>query len=233
LFAYPTIAKLAEFLGGPEVNGENGRIIRLSFPDEYYVSHAAADNQAVYKTKLDPESSAVLAGLSRKSPRGAESILLPAAVSVLAHLSRQRRFSVGIAGDSGQIHMADIDLSAVTGASELFAACETGVHESFALAHLPGQLQTKSTDKQGEALPLLFEKDAIPNSMPNLQLFDLRFSYARETDAFHLMLDYNSRRLDKSKMKLLFGQYTYAVRTLINQYDNRVQAAVSAGKGEV
>lgn len=204
LFAYPTIANIAEFIQNSGTLQKTELDIKtVGLPEEYFRPEERANKEVSLKLNLDASIEERIFEISENMGIETVDILLSVYTYLFSQLSGGNVVTVQTAIDSREVlHSMDIDLSSVNKFSDLFSQVGDGrrnieATKSYGIADI--NIKDIVKDKYS-VIPLLYKADYISSTFDVLEIFDIAFELSEEDGKINCICRFNGKRLSKTKM---------------------------------
>jgi iturin family lipopeptide synthetase A len=218
IFAYPTIARLAQFIE----TGETAQMIQLEelpFPQEYFGTAGEESGDQVFKFQIGGTRPAKLKNIAARIGVGLPEILLATYCYLLAEISERPGVVVQtVLPDTDQVLPLKIDLSEITALPALFQA----VKQKF--INIPKgaiydiqQLNKIRIAKSKQSIIPFFAND-YDLTHKTLAHYDLMWNVRSVADdEIRLTCHYNKQRLKKSQVEKLIRAYLKSIEIVIER----------------
>ncbi|CAH1205377.1 Tyrocidine synthase 3 [Paenibacillus plantiphilus] len=229
LFAYPTIAKLAEYLTQRGSGSSIAEIVPIPIPADWQPSSREAHAGDFLRVTLGQAAVEQLNALSE--PEGVDSDVAALAVYVvlLAQNLKQPKFELPVYGfgPGNGIVVLPVDLTATGGLSELIAWLNAQLSSLPAVDEMPIRSQSAADISDASIVPLYrkLPSAALPASW--MERVDLLLNVGIGEQSIQLNNEYNGSRIRKEKVKELMQQFPTWCRRLASQQTGKEQAAAA------
>ena len=211
LFAYPTVAMLADFIQNADGTMEIGHLIKtVELPQEYFMVEEKSNKEVSLKLNLDESIEAKMVELTETMLFSRTDILLSVYAYLLCQISTKEQLTIQTAAEKRDIiYSIPIDLQNVNKFSDLFKqVCENMKNITETDTYRIKDTGGKSIPKERcSVVPLLYKSDMISPSFDVLELYDIAFEIGEEAGRTSCLCRFNGRRLNKVKMKEFAGLY--------------------------
>lgn len=227
LYAYPTVAKLAELL-----QSDAGPVLTpVVLPGEYFGSpdegNAVAALEFVFQEVLY-EKIKMMAEREQVKPGD---ILLAMYVYLFAELTGHKEITVQtLFQNENRIVPLRIDFNEVKDFSGLFKLCGhfrngRGRTAQYAIKDLN---KVKLNKTEGLIIPFYHETGTHSLETTRQGIFDIQLTVYQEYYQISLICEYNRGRLNETRMEQFVNGYTRLMTMMVNQYHDQVAATAAA-----
>lgn len=213
LFAFPSIAMLADFVEG------RGQIMlsAVQMPQDFFASRTTGKRRLAFDVQFDREAEESLETISTTEQVAETDLLLALTANLLSQVSGNSLVTVQsmIASDESLLPVT-VDFDQVEDLSELFAWVKQSAR-SFdrETAYAVKDLDKVIANRDPQAVvPLFCDRDLKRGVQGVSQAFDLVFEFYREGAGAGVYVEFNSHRLQPERVKQLATDLVKLVKRL-------------------
>ena len=221
IFAYPTIARLAQFIE----SGVKAKMIileELSFPEEYFEAANEASEDLVFKFQISGARPAKLNDIAGRTGVGIPELLLGTYGYLLAEISDQAGIVIQtILTDTDQGFPLKIDLSEITALPDLFQA----VKQQYANPPQSAVYDIRQLNKiriaRNKHGIIPFFANGYDLNYKTLAHYDLMLNIQSVSGTeIRFTCHYNKQRLKQSQVQKLINAYLKLIEVVIERMDS-------------
>ncbi len=224
IFAYPTIARLAQFIETGQT-APMTQLEELPFPEEYFGTAGKESGALVFKFQIDGTRPAKLKNIADRIGVGIPEILLATYCYLLAEISEQPSVVVQtILADANHVFPLKIELSEITALLDLFQA----VKQKFmniskdAIYDIQQFNKTRVTKNKHSIIP--FFANGYDLTRKPLAHYDLMWNVKSITgDEIRFTCHYNKQRLKQTQVEKLIRAYLKSIEIVIERLEGSDQ----------
>jgi amino acid adenylation domain-containing protein/FkbH-like protein len=222
IFAYPTIARLAQFIE----TGAKAKMIKLEeliFPEEYFGAADEESEDLVFKFQISGTRFAGLKKIADRIEVGLYELLLATYFYLLAEISEQQTVVVQrVLTDTDQVMQLKIDLSEIADLSNLFQTVKQkcAVNSNSAIYNIQHLNKIRIAKSRRGIIP--FFAGGYDLTRKTLAHYDLLFNIKSVTnDQISLTCSYNKQRLKKQPVEKLINAYLKLIEIIMERMDSQ------------
>ncbi|MFB9329947.1 amino acid adenylation domain-containing protein [Paenibacillus aurantiacus] len=232
LFAYPTIAELADFMERAMSRAALRELPLLPVPAFMVAAGGARAQERAFRFKLEADLAQGIRGIASAEDTQEGTVLLALFAYVLASLSKQpivpiqAALSDGVDAVSLQLDIREaVDFGALVRLTKRAIQDEMGAHPRYALAAMDSVHIDKA---DGEVLPLFHRR--LGGEQGLYRQFDIRLSYepGPAFGSFDFTLAFNDKRLHADGVRVLIDNYVKLARIVTQAALARSEAGSSS-----
>jgi amino acid adenylation domain-containing protein len=221
IFAYPTIARLAQFIEAGE-EAKKIQVEELQFPEDYFGSEADGREELTFKFQIADGCLAQLKTTAERTGAGLDKILLAIYVYLLAEVSEQQIIVVQtILADNDHVWPLKIDMGEITDLSSLFQTVKqkyAGISKS-AIYDIEQFNKLRIAKHQFGIIPFFASRyDLERKTLAHYDLLLNIQSVAQEEIRF--TCNYNQQRLNKQSIEKLINAYLKLIEIIMERMDS-------------
>ncbi len=213
LFAYPTIAKLADYMNRQNLSRERKTLIPLHTPETWLPADRQRRAGDFLQLRLAPDTLSHIRFLAERARIGTDLAGLAIWIVVLARAFRQPKFDLLTVGFGRGIRTLEVDLASSDGFSGLLA--QLSVWKSDPSSASSGAVPDRMTEHENNGIVPMYRNGA---SEPSPQPSDLAATMREAEGTGILQLEYNAGAVRKDKAKELLQAFAAWTARLANEW---------------
>ncbi|MGE5557191.1 MAG: condensation domain-containing protein [Bacillota bacterium] len=222
LFAYTTVAKLAEFINGKSRKPALQKTWRgFNMPDDYFAAQNENNAGVVFQFRLEDDVWDKLQAVAGEEKMPVSYIVLSILVYLFKELSGEEVIRVHTAVENlNETFAMEIDLRQISDFKVLWQTIRHDFQHKdeesvYALNDADGLRQTKQAR---EILPLFYRRECLAGKINSREVFDFILEMAEEENGCGFVCDYNIKRLRRDKVKGIVDGFSQLMRMLTDEY---------------
>ncbi|MBW7477835.1 hypothetical protein K0T92_24290, partial [Paenibacillus oenotherae] len=227
LFAYPTIAKLAEYVTGLGSGSSVVEIEPIPIPADWQPASREPHSGDFLRVTLGGPTAEQIRAVSAAEGVEPDVAALAVYLVLLAQNLKQPKFALPVYGFGPGIQVLPVDLTATGGLSELIAWLGAQLDSLPVIQEMPVRSQSADSQAAASIVPLYrkLPSAAVPASW--MERVDLLLNVGIGENAIQLNNEYNGSRIRKEKVKELMQSFPTWCRRLASQQSGKGQAAAA------
>ena len=210
-FAYPTIAKLAEFIQGPGGEGSKELPVKpVEMPIEYFNVEATTSREINLQLNFDSQVAAKLLNIETQGTAKIYDILLSVYAYLFGRISGTDLVTIQTGtGVLDQVYSMDIELGSINKFTDLAGMVNNSLNNiDGSKAYNVKNMNNNNIFKDRVSIiPLFYKAGMISENYDLLNYFDIAMELSEADGRLSCLCKYNGRRLNKMKMKEFAGLY--------------------------
>ncbi len=212
LFAYPTVASIAEFIRNSEDTEKRDiSLASVTLKEEYFSVQAGASKEVGFNLNIDEKTHIRLSETAKVKDTSITDILISAASYLLEQIGGESRVTIQASTDEKDTFSSiSVDMASINRLEDLYKQVSTGrkktdtteVYMTKDLSAINASVKSKN-----QVVPLFYEVGKIGSEFDVLNVFDIAFELSAKEDLPELVLRFNGKRLNKDKMREFAGLY--------------------------
>ena len=229
LFAYTTIAKLAEhILSSGDSTSQEILALPLSLPLEYLGSDMDSAGSAAFKLKIDGTLYKKVRKITVHEGINIEEFIISMWMYSIAQISENKRISIQNLLNGKNAVSITVDMGNIYDFSTLFKKVSSERNnkkgaEAYGIKYIERE---RSNWDRTSVLPLIYDRKALEDRVNLIELFDIVIEMNDEGDAVSLGFEYNGKKLRNERMRHLINSFAGLTGVLAEKYEIQEGAKV-------
>ncbi|TKI55068.1 amino acid adenylation domain-containing protein [Brevibacillus antibioticus] len=222
LFAYPTIAKLSQFLTKANVKEKEPLSLpKLPLPIEYFGSRNTDSGEAFFTSTPNQHLWEKVTEIASQQRITSLDVLISVALFFFNQVSKQQVITLhSMSTDTTEVCNVTADFAATANFTELFhtvARQRANPAQSYPLRKVCAT--QRASDKQSVTL-LFYEEHRMPQDVDLTTVYDLYFGLQQKPEQVIITCHYQNNHLNRQKVRQLFQSYMTVLAQVFESYSS-------------